>query len=174
MTVTTGEGTEVVVRDGSRLVLRPMHRTDAGRLVRFHESLSPTTTRWRFFTFHRELSPDEVHHFTHVDHDIRDAIVAIVDDEIVGVCRYDHHPDRLEAEVAFVVTDEWQGRGVGRALLDELVAVARARGIERFTAVTLADNHRMLRTFRASGLPMTSRFDDGTVIVALDLTLGAG
>jgi RimJ/RimL family protein N-acetyltransferase len=169
MTLATDDGTEVAVRDGSRVVLRPMHRTDAGRLVRFHQTLSPTTTRWRFFTFHRELSPEELHRFTHVDHEGRDAVVATVDGEIIGVGRYDHDRERNEAEIAFVVTDEWQGRGVGRALLDELVSIARRRGIARFTAVTLADNHRMLRTLRASGLPMTSRFDEGTVLVSLDL-----
>lgn len=159
----------VTLRDGSELTIRPMHRTDAGRLVRFHHTLSPETTRLRFFTFHPELRPDELDRFTHVDHNDREAIVATVDDEIVGVGRWDRADDASLAEVAFVVTDAWQGRGLGSALLRSLVEQAPQRGIDRFLAVTLTDNRRMLAVFHRAGKPVTSRFVDGQVELTMDL-----
>lgn len=157
-------------RDGVEVRLRQIHRTDAGALVRFHHGLSPETTRWRFFTFHPELSPKELDRFTHVDHHRREAIVAVVDGEIIGVGRYDRIGEGPVAEVAFVVTDAWQGKGIAAALFDALRDRAVARGITRFSAVTLPDNHRMLRTFRRTGLPMASHFEDGSVAVTLELT----
>lgn len=169
MTVAAPVDGDVVLGDGSCIRIRPIHRTDAGRLVRFHHSLSPDTTRSRFFTFHPELSPKELDRFTHVDHVDREALVALVDDEIIGVARYDRGLGTNVAEVAFVVTDDWQGRGVAKALFTALAARARAAGIEQLDAITLPDNRRMLRVFRATGLVTRSAFDDGTVHVTMDL-----
>ena len=160
----------VALRDGTIVRIRPMHPTDAGRLVRFHHSLSPATTRLRFFSFHPELSPRELDRFTHVDHRDREAVVAADGDDLVGVARYDRQSGTDTAEVAFVVTDAWQGRGVGPVLFDALAIRALAVGIDRFDAVTLPDNWRMLHVLRATGLPMRSRFEDGTVRASLQLT----
>lgn len=169
MTLATTAIDEVVLRDGSRIRIRQIHRTDAGRLARFHHSLSPATTRLRFFSFHPELSPKELDRFTHVDHHDREAVVAVDGDELVGVGRYDRTAGTDTAEVAFVVTDAWQGRGVGRALFDALVPRALDVGIDQFDAVTLPDNVRMLRVLRGTGLPMHSVFEDGTVRASLRL-----
>lgn len=160
---------EVALRDGTRLEVRPMHRTDAGRLVRFHHTLSPETIRLRFFTFHPELSPRELDRFTHVDHRDREALVAVVDDEIVAVARYDLQPHGASAEVAMVVADGWQGRGLGTVLFRALVERARAVGIDRFVADTLGDNHRMLKVFNHAGLPIAHRFEDGLVHLTMEL-----
>lgn len=151
------------------IVLRPMHGTDAARLARFHATLSPDTTRWRFFIVHPELSALELDRFTHVDHVAREAVVATIGGEIVGVGRYDREPAGTVAEVAFVVGDGWQRRGIAGALFHTLADHARAAGITRFHAVTLPDNQRMLRVFRRMGLPMTTAYDDGTVHVDIDL-----
>lgn len=169
MTTSTDLDHDVVLDDGSTIGIRPIHRTDAGRLVRFHHTLSADTTRWRFFTFHPELSPKELERFTHVDHARREAVVALVHDEIIGVARYDREAGTDLAEVAFVVTDDWQGRGVAKALFVALLARAREVGIEQFEAVMLAGNIRMLRVFRRTGLVTSSRFDDGMVRVTMDL-----
>ena len=75
-----------------------------------------------------------------------------------------------EAEVAFVVADPWQGRGLAPLLLDRLADRARSRGIERFVAETLSDNRAMLAVFRASGLAETSSLiDPGVVRVEMSL-----
>lgn len=164
----------VELRDGSRVRLHPMHAEDAERLLRFHHTLSPETTHLRFFTVHPELSPTELHRFTHVDHRDREAIVATAEDEIVGVARFDRLDDPADAEVGFVVADSWQGRGLGTVLFEALAQRAREVGIARFVADTLAYNRRMQAVFHHAGLPMTSGFRDGVVHAVVELTREPG
>jgi RimJ/RimL family protein N-acetyltransferase len=159
---------EVMAR-GRTLRVRPITRSDADALVRFHEQLTGETTRLRFFSTHPHLSPKEVEGFTRVDHVDREALVALDGFQIVAVGRYDRLRDQREAEVAFVVSDAWQGHGVGTLLLERLARRARAAGIHRFVADTLDENHRMRQLFRRSG-PMTGTADGAGVIrVVLDL-----
>lgn len=174
MTTTIEEGTSVVLRDGASVQIRPMHRTDADRLVRFHHGLSPETTRLRFFTFHPELSPREVEHFTHVDHRDREALVATVDDDIIGVARWDRVAAPNSAEVAFVVADDWQGRGIGQALLMALAKRARGAGVDTFVAQVLPDNTKMLAVFRAAGSAMKHNLADGVIDVEIPLRTDCG
>ncbi len=152
------------------VVFRPMRAEDAPWLNRFHERLSRETTRLRFFNLHPHLTPRELERFTHVDHRDREAIVAWCDDEIIGVGRFERLGEPNAAEVAFVVADEWQGRGIGTQLLQQLITHARRRGITELRAETLPENDRMQRLFRDSGLPVTRRWHDGVVHMALDLT----
>ncbi len=159
----------VVLRDGSVVVLLPMTPEEAERLIRFHHRLSAETTRRRFFSVHPELSPAELERFTNVDHLDREAFIAVAEGEIVGVGRFDRIGDRDRAEVAFVVVDTWQGRGVGTALFAHLVDRARELEISRFVAETLPENGPMLAVFRHAGLPITERLAGGVVDVVLDL-----
>ena len=70
-------------------------------------------------------------------------------------------PATLLAEIAFVVADEWQSRGIGTALLRRLTEVARARGLSGFSANVLGANRRMLGIFHASGLRVHSELEGG-------------
>lgn len=171
--VVARDGTTTTLRDGTRVQVRAMQPADAARLVRFHRSLSPETIRWRWFSFHPLLTPTELHRLTHVDHHDREAIVALDADEIVGVARWDRTPVTDRAEVAFVITDEWQGRGVGRTLFHELATRARAEGIGVLTAQTQGDNHRMLAVFR-HGNPATTMHYDDDGIVEVEMPLDDG
>lgn len=155
--------------DGTRVTLRPMRASDADGLVRFHATLSTHTTYMRFFSVHPRLSADEVERFTHVDHRDREAVVAVVDRDIVGVGRFDRLPDSTDAEVAFLITDEWQGRGIATALIGWLTDRAREVGVTRFVAETLSGNRPMLSVFRHCGHPITVTADD-VVHVTIDLT----
>jgi acetyl coenzyme A synthetase (ADP forming)-like protein len=110
-----------------------------------------------------------VERFTHVDHDARVALVAELGDRLVGVARYDRTANEREAEVAFVVADEHQGRGVGTVLLEHLAAAARERGITRFVAETLPSNRRMLDVFQAAGFAERTRYGDDVVHVELSI-----
>jgi RimJ/RimL family protein N-acetyltransferase len=157
------------LRDGTSVRVRAMRETDRARLVRFHERLSDETTYLRFFSVHPHLSPGEVAWFTQVDHRGREAIVATVSGEIVGVARFDRLDDPAEAEVAFVVEDAWQGRGLGSLLFHQLVARAREVGVARFVAETLPRNRRMLAVFHGSGLPCQSSHEDGVVRLCIHL-----
>jgi GNAT superfamily N-acetyltransferase len=143
--------------------VRPIRTDDGPRLVAFHSHLLPRSVFLRFFTFHPELSSKEVEHFTCVDYVNRLALVAEIGDHLIAVGRYDSAPGATEAEVAFVVSDEFQHHGIGALLLDELVRAARARGITAFRAETLCENHAMLDVFRHAGFPVTSSIEYGTV-----------
>ena len=159
----------IQLRDGTEIHLHAMHGDDAEALLHFHHQLSPETTYLRFFAVHPELSSRELEYFTHVDHSDREAIVATVDDEIVGVARFDRLPGGSEAEAAFVIADVWQGEGLGSVVFERLAARARELGVERLTAEVLLHNRRMLNLFHHSGLPVTARLQDGVVHVVLDL-----
>ena len=154
---------DVVTEDGLRYRVRPIRPDDASRLVAFHGKLSTRSVYLRFFTVHPTLSETEVRRFTTVDYVDRLALVAMVEDRLIAVARYDRAPGATEAEVAFVVADDYQHHGIGSTLLDDLADAARARGVTTFRADTLAENHAMLDVFRHTGFPVSARTEYGTV-----------
>jgi len=141
---------DAVLADGSTVHLRPIQPTDGAALRHFHERLSAETVYLRFFGPRPTLPDADVERFTHVDYQERVAVVALLHDEIVAVARYDRIGGE-QAEIAFVVADGLQGRGIGTLLLEWLAAYARANGITRFIAETLTHNRRMLDVFHAAG-----------------------
>ncbi len=151
--------------------IRPIDPADGAALRRFHDGLSERTVYLRFFAVHPHLTDAEVDHFTIVDHVAREALVAVNGDDIVAVGRFDRM-DAERAEVAFVVTDAWQRQGLGRRLLDELVARAQAEHIRWFEAEVLVSNASMLGLFEHCAWPSTERQEDDVVFVTLDI--GAG
>ncbi len=159
---------DVVLRDGRTCHLRPMTPDDADRLRAFHARLSPETIYRRFFAPYPELTDRDVARFTQVDHVDRVAIVATVGDELIGVGRYDRLAG-ADAEVAFTIRDDHQGRGLGSVLLEHLAAAARERGIEQFVAEVLPDNRRMLATFEEAGYRPQRHYEDGVVRLDFDI-----
>jgi GNAT superfamily N-acetyltransferase len=145
--------------------IRPIRRDDGPLLIDFHHRLLPQSVFLRFFSFHPELSPKEVAHFTSVDYVNRLALVVECEDRLIAVGRYDSAPEDAEAEVAFVVSDEFQHHGIGSLLLDELARAARERGISSFRAETLCENRAMLDVFHHSGFPVSSSVEYGTAIL---------
>jgi len=132
------------------LTVRPIEEEDALRLPRLFLRLSPETIYRRFFSPIRSLSEQTIRELTDVDHDDREALVALDGDEIVAVARWARvaHGGE-EAEVAVVVDDAWQHLGLGRALTQMLVEEARLSHITTLTATILADNwgaHRLAST----------------------------
>ena len=114
---------ETTSADGTAVRIRAITEEDADRLVAFHERLSPESRRLRFFSVHPHLLPSELQRFVAVDGRRRVALVAILDDEIVGVARFDRVAGTDRAEVALVVQDEFQGLGLGTALLEHLIEI---------------------------------------------------
>ena len=139
---------ERVVRlaDGTEVRLRPIKPEDAPRLIEFYDRLSLHTAYQRFFTVMKRLPPDWARLLATVDYHRRLALVAEHGPaaELIAVARYEPTDDPRTAEVAFVVQDSFQGKGLGVVLLHALLEAAEARGIERFRAYVLADNGRML------------------------------
>jgi GNAT superfamily N-acetyltransferase len=127
---------------------RPVRPDDAPLFCRLWDRLSPETV-YRRFHAPRRSPPVDAHRLVEVDHDLREALVAVVGGEVIGVARYDRSPaDPASADVAVVVEDAWQGVGVGRQLLGELTQLAARRGVRSLTADVQADNDRMVGLVR--------------------------
>ena len=155
--------------DGTGYGVRPIRPEDGTQLAAFHQLLSTRSSYLRFFTFHPELSIAEIERFTNVDYDDRLALVVECEGQLVAVGRYDRLPNSTEAEVAFVVTDEFQHRGLAMLLLDDLAGAALSRGITSFVASTLAENRAMRSVFSRSGFDVLSDRDHETVTVRFSI-----
>lgn len=153
---------------GETLHLRPIRPDDEERLERLFHRLSPRTIYMRFFSPVARPSHRTLRYLSSVDHDGREAIVAVDGDDIVGVARYDRRAGTDEAEVAVLVEDAWQGRGLGRILTEHLAREARSHGVEAFTASMLGDNRRAIGLARTSAAAHL-RFEDGEVEAVIPL-----
>ena len=162
---------KAILKNGTAIELRAITPDDAGRLTDSLARLSDTSRRLRFFSARRSLSKDEVTWLTNVDHHDREAIVAVHEDEIIGVVRYDRLLDRHDAaEIAIVVADDWQRLGVATELIDRLIAHASLHGVTNFVADTLYDN-RAVRSMLASIGTTIARetWIDGAVQIEMQL-----
>ncbi len=131
------------------VLTRPVRPDDEPRFVRLWPRLSAETRYRRFHAPVHRFPMSFVRRLVVVDHDLREAVVAEIGGEVVGVARYDRLPgDPATAELAVVVEDAWQGVGLGRQLLTELLRLAAERGVRTLTATVQADNERMLGMLR--------------------------
>ncbi len=160
---------DVVLRDGGTCHLRPIVPDDAAALVALHGRLSPKTVYYRFFAPYPQLSDRDVERFTTVDYRDRVALVATIGDAVIGVVRYERVAPQ-EAEVAFVIEDEHQGRGLGTIFLEHIAQAARERGIRRFVAEVLPENARMLEIFEHAGYQAEFARDEGFIALSFDIT----
>lgn len=166
-TVTTTDGTPVLVR-----AIRP---EDAERLIAFYDRLSEHTAYQRFFTVMKRLPPDWARLLASVDYVTRLALIAEVQapggPELIAVARYEPTARADTAEVAFVVQDGWQNKGLGTLLLHDLLRAAQARGIHRFFAYVLATNRRMLDLISRFTTVVERKLESG--VVEATFTAGA-
>lgn len=151
---------------------RPVRPDDGARFCRLWPRLSRQTVYRRFHAPVNRFPAETVRRLLTVDHDLREAVVAVVGGEVVGVARYDRPvDDPSTAEVAIVVEDAWQGAGVGRQLVTELTALAARRGVTTVTATVQADNGPALGLARRL-LPEPTVTPEGDVL-AIRSPLGA-
>ncbi|MCZ7416092.1 bifunctional acetate--CoA ligase family protein/GNAT family N-acetyltransferase [Streptomyces sp. WMMC897] len=168
---------DVVLRDGGTARVRPITEEDAERLVSFYEQVSDQSKYYRFFAPYPRLSARDVRRFTQHDYVDRVGLAAIVGGEFIATVRYDRIDESGlpapapadRAEVAFLVQDAHQGRGVASALLEHIAACARERGVRRFTAEVLPANTKMAKVFTDAGYSQQRTFEDGSVRLTLDL-----
>ncbi|MGX5185602.1 bifunctional acetate--CoA ligase family protein/GNAT family N-acetyltransferase [Streptomyces avermitilis] len=168
---------DVVLRDGGTARIRPITVDDAERLVSFYEQVSDESKYYRFFAPYPRLSAKDVHRFTHHDFVDRVGLAATIGGEFIATVRYDRinaaglsaSAPADEAEVAFLVQDAHQGRGVASALLEHIAAVARERDIRRFAAEVLPANSKMIKVFTDAGYTQKRSFEDGVVRLEFDL-----
>jgi acetyl coenzyme A synthetase (ADP forming)-like protein len=162
--------TDVVIRDGSTICVRPAGEGDVPRLLRFLGSLSPQSLYYRFHG-RPVLTDAGIRSLVGLDGSPAAALIAETGDRIVGFASFaPAERGSKRAEVAFAVADAMQGLGIGTRLLEQLARVARRGGVERFDAYVLGDNRQMLDVFRESGFSTTVSLDHGVCHVALSLS----
>ena len=160
---------DVVLRDGSTLRLRPIRPADAAGLRELYDRLSRESLYFRFFTVPVGRAPD-VSQLVLADFDNEFVLVAECGSRLSGVASYSRDPKSSDrAEVAFAIADALQGRGVGTRMLELLAGIARDHDIRTFDAYVLHDNERMMRVFVDSGFDVERRLDGGMFHVVLSL-----
>jgi acyl-CoA hydrolase/RimJ/RimL family protein N-acetyltransferase len=162
------------LRDGTQIFFRPIKPVDEEALSEMLYSLSEESVRTRYMTRTVSFSHKEVQQLTNIDYKDNLAIVGVVPglggEDIVAIAQYYLDPKTQLAEVAFLVQDEWQQKGMGTILLDYITQVAKQRGVKRFRANVLPDNKPMLAIFQNSGYKVNVEFDGDTYHISYDLT----
>ena len=152
---------DVVTADGATVHLRPMRPDDEQRIAEMLESVSDDSVYLRYFSPVKRATAARLE-MRGIGEQGHVARVAVLGDKLIGSARYDVIAQGV-AEVAFVVPDEQQGRGIATLLFEHLAAIARSQGIHTFVAETLPSNTRMLGVFAAAGWPRRTRFEGGVV-----------
>jgi len=156
---------------GEQVLVRPVRITDEETLQSMFYRLSDESTYRRFMAFKRVHSHEEIQQLVDLDfeHNMAMLLCRMEQDreEIIGMARYDVDPATRLGDIAFVVCDEWQGKGGGTLLLRRMSEIARARGLAGFTADVLTTNTPMMNVFHHSGLKMHAELTDGCYHVVL-------
>ncbi|SCG67551.1 Acyl-CoA synthetase (NDP forming) [Micromonospora echinaurantiaca] len=161
---TAPQPVDVLLSDGTTVQLRQIRPADAPGIVAMHSRFSERTRYLRYFSPYPRIPERDLRRFVNVDHRDREAFVVLAGERIVAVGRYERlGPAAPEAEVAFVVEDAYQGRGIGSVLLEHLADAARRVGIVNFVAEVLPANGAMLRVFADFGYQVQREFADGVV-----------
>ncbi|MDB5867289.1 MAG: yfiQ [Betaproteobacteria bacterium] len=160
--------------DGTVVTIRPIRPEDAGIEREFVQALSPQAKYLRFMGSVKDLTPTMLARFTQVDYDREMALVGVIHEEgrekQVGVARYIINPDATSCEFAVVVATSWQGRGLARHLMLQLVGLARERGLSSMIGHVLTANPRMLELAQSLGFIIQETPGDPAVRLArLDL-----
>lgn len=159
-------GEVVGLESGATVTVRPIELTDAFKLRRMFERLSPETVYHRFFAPIPTPRDEMLMHISAVDHATREALVAVAHDgEVVGIAQYEGHAGADEAEVAITVEDAWQGSGLGTELLLRLGKLGARRGLLAFTAIVMGENSAAVRFLKRLSPETSVRLDRGEYVV---------
>ena len=167
------------LKDGTQIFFRPVKPTDETALSEMLYSLSADSKQFRYFAHTVRFPHRDVQHFTNIDYEQNLAIVGIIpgasgEENAVAIAQYFLDPKTNAAEVAFVVQDEWQKRGMGSFLLGYLAQIAMQRGVKQFYAKVLPANVLMLAVFHNSGFPVKTEFDGEVYSLVMDLVKKPG
>ncbi len=161
------------LRDGTQIFFRPVKPTDEPALAEMLYSLSRESVRTRYFTATMTFPHKEVQRLTNIDYQQDLAIVGCVPgpagEQIVAITQYFLDPKTQAAEVALIVQDDWQAKGMGAFLLEYITKIAKQRGVKSFYAKVLSSNKPMLNIFHNSGFPVRTEFDGDAYSVYYDI-----
>ncbi len=157
----------MLLDDGTEVKFRPIHPTDEPLMRDLFYDLSQQTVYYRFMKEMRSIPNKQIQDFVYIDHRTEVALVATVPEaygeDIIAIGRYYLDKKTNRAEVAFIVRDEWQNRGIGTFLLNSLINIARRNGISGFTAEVLKENKAMQAVFNKSHCRVKSHVSEGVV-----------
>jgi len=166
--------TTMLLDDGTLVSFRPVHPTDEPRMRDLLYALSQETLYYRFMTRSPRFAHRQIQNFVYIDHRKDVAIVGTVPEahgeDIIAVGRYYLDEKTNRAEVAFVIRDDWQNRGIGTFLFNHLVTIAKRNGISGFTAEVLRDNLRMQAIFNHSGYRVQSKLEEDVYSFRIDFS----
>jgi len=162
-----------ILRDGRSVEIRAQRASDLELWRTAFKRVSAQTLFRRFFAVTHEPTEQQTNYFFNIDFETHVALLAVAHEDgaprMVGICRYVViRPG--QAEVAFTVADDYQGNGLGSAMMRHLTKIARSAGLQEFIADVLAENVSMIRVFTRSGLEMTTTTEDAVVSVVLQLS----
>src|SRR6478752_8714341 len=162
---------DVLLADGGVVHLRPSGPGDAEEIRAMHGRMSARTLYLRYFSVVNQVSDKQIALFTELDNVNAAGLVAVLGGQIIAAGTYHRNTsgDTEAAEVAFVVEDAQQRRGLGSILLEHLAAAAQERGIRRFTAEVLSENTQMVRVFIDAGYSVKREYDSGVVDLVFDI-----
>ncbi len=165
----------VTVKGGEALMLRPIRPIDEPKLVGLFYSMSEDALYKRFMRVVKRIAHEERQYFLDVDYIDNMAVVLETSDprfepEIVGIAQYFRHPGTDYADVGFIVKDGWQGKGLGRILVQEMVRLAQLNGLKGLTADVLSTNQSMLHLFRETGHDVRVENEGGVALVEIHFT----
>jgi acetyltransferase len=162
----------VALKDGSKLLLRPIRPSDAPLLIDLFNKLSPRSIYMRFLSPLRQLPEGWARRLATVDYVKDFALVGVIEEgpgeALVAVGRYASDPEKGRAELAVVVRDDWQGRGLGRLVLARVIEIARGNGIRRFDAVVDHENSIVMGIIDQLGYPHRVRTEQGAYYVEIE------
>jgi RimJ/RimL family protein N-acetyltransferase len=166
----SGYPVELMLRDGSAVLIQPIRPEDKEALRLGFERLSEESRYRRFLTPMERLTPSMLVYLTEVDHHDHEALLAFDrrSGEAVGVARY-VRTEGTTAEAAVTVQDDWQGRGLGTGLTSLLAERALDEGVDRFTAVLLAENKEMIALLESLGHVEVIGREAGTIELEVPL-----
>jgi GNAT superfamily N-acetyltransferase len=171
--VPIGLRTSMLLDDGMRIHFRPIHPTDEPRIRDLIYALSQQTLYYRFMSRSQKVPRRQIQNFTYIDHRNEVAILGVIPEahgeDVIAVGRYFLDKSTNRAEVAFVVRDEWQGRGIGKFLYRHLADIARSNGISGFIAEVLPDNKPMQVILNTSGHKVRQKLIDNVYHFDIDL-----
>ncbi len=167
----------VILKDGTRVLLRPIKPSDATMKQHLFYALSKESVKTRFLGSLKAMPMKRIWPYVFIDYENEMSIVALLggeSGEMIGIGSYVRIPHTNSAEVSFLVRDDWQNKGLGTMLLEQIIEIAKGKGIEELVAWVSIENTRMMHIFRKCGYPMRFRVEGNLYFVVIDLKAAAG
>jgi len=163
----------VILKNGESCLFRPILPEDEPQLQHFIALVTKEDLYYRYFSEINEFTHDDLANMTQIDYDREMAFVAIRrqdgNDEILGVTRAISDPDNIDAEFAVLVRSDLKGLGLGRRLLEKLIAYTGEHGLQRLNGITMPNNQGMVTLARKLGFAVDIQIEDGIVSLTLPL-----